>query len=326
MQAVVQHRYGGSEQLALAEVADPVAGPGEVLVEVRAAGVDRGTWHLMTGLPLVMRLGFGFRGPKVPVPGRDVSGVVVAVGPDVTSYAVGEEVIGTADGSFAELAVVPVKRLARKPASVSHEEAAVLPVSGLTALQAVRAAGVSAGQQVLVIGASGGVGSYAVQLAAAAGATVTGVAGAAKADLVRELGATRVLDHTRQEIEQDGRYDVIIDIAGRRPLPLLRRALAPEGTLVIVGGEGGDRWLGGVQRQLSLPLRTLVGKQRLLSFISKESAADIAELSRLVDAGSIRPALDRTFTLDEAAEAIDHVADGHARGKVAVVPTTTQEN
>lgn len=326
MQAVVQHRYGGSEQLALAEVADPVAGPGEVLVEVRAAGVDRGTWHLMTGLPLVMRLGFGFRGPKVPVPGRDVSGVVVAVGPDVTSYAVGEEVIGTADGSFAELAVVPVKRLARKPASVSHEKAAVLPVSGLTALQAVRAAGVSAGQQVLVIGASGGVGSYAVQLAAAAGATVTGVAGAAKADLVRELGATRVLDHTRQEIEQDGRYDVIIDIAGRRPLPLLRRALAPEGTLVIVGGEGGDRWLGGVQRQLSLPLRTLVGKQRLLSFISKESAADIAELSRLVDAGSIRPALDRTFTLDEAAEAIDHVADGHARGKVAVVPTATQEN
>ncbi|GAA1477396.1 NAD(P)-dependent alcohol dehydrogenase [Nocardioides aestuarii] len=324
MQAVVQHRYGGSEQLSLAEVADPAAGPGEVLVEVRAAGVDRGTWHLMTGLPLVMRLGFGFRGPKVPVPGRDVSGVVVAVGPDVTSYAAGEEVIGTADGSFAELAVVPVKRLARKPSSVTHEEAAVLPVSGLTALQAIRKAGVSAGQQVLVIGASGGVGSYAVQLAVAAGATVTGVAGGAKADLVRDLGAERVLDHTRQEIEQDGRYDVIIDIAGRRPLPLLRRALAPEGTLVVVGGEGGDRWLGGFQRQLALPLRSVFTRQRLLGLLSKESSADLAELARLVDAGDVRPTLDRTFTLDEAAKAVDHVADGHARGKVAVVPTTQE--
>ncbi len=319
MQAVVQHRYGGSEQLSIAEIADPVPGPGEVLVEVRAAGIDRGTWHLMAGLPLVMRLGFGFRGPKVPVPGRDVSGVVVAVGPAVAAYAVGDEVIGTADGSLAERTVVPEKRLARKPVSLSHEEAAVLPVSGLTALQAVRAAGVTAGQQVLVIGASGGVGTYAVQLAVAAGATVTGVASGAKADLVRSLGADRVLDHTREEVEQDGRYDAILDIAGRRPLRLLRRALAHTGTLVVVGGEGGDRWLGGFQRQLALPLLDRLTRQRLVPLLSKEDGAALAELAAMVDAGDVRPALERTFALHEAAKAIDHVVDGHARGKVAVV-------
>ncbi len=320
MRAVTQQQYGGTEQLSLNDIADPTPGPRDVLVRVRAAGVDRGTWHLMAGMPYAVRMMFGFRRPKYPVPGRDVAGVVEAVGEEVTAVTVGDEVIGTANGSFAELALVPEKRVAHKPASLSFEEAAVLPVSGLTALQAVRdAARVREGDRVLIIGASGGVGSYAVQVAAAAGAEVTGVASGAKADLVRSLGATRVIDYTREEIDSDGvRYDVIIDLAGLRPLRELRRSLAPRGTLVIAGGEGGDRWLGGVHRQLgAMALSPFVG-QRLTSMLSKESADDLAELGRMADDGTLRPLLERTFSLDEAAEAIDHVADGHARGKVAL--------
>ncbi len=325
MQAVVQHRYGGSEQLSLGDIPEPAPGPGEVLVEVHAAGVDRGTWHLMAGLPLVVRLGTGLRRPRNPVPGRDLSGVVVALGPDVTTYAVGEEVIGTAAGSFAERAVVPLTRLARKPASLDHEHAAVLPISGVTALQAVRDAGrVRAGDRVLVIGASGGVGSYAVQLAVAAGATVTGVAGSAKADLVLALGAERVIDHAREEIEQDGRYDVILDLAGLRPLALLRRALTPTGTLVVAGGEGGDRWLGGTHRQLGAAALNPVVRQRLVPLLSRENADDFAELARLVEAGTLRPALERSFALHEAGKALDHITAGHARGKVALTLTPSR--
>ena len=239
MRAITQHRYGGTETLQLTEIEAPTPGPDEVLVRVRAAGVDRGTWHLMAGQPYAVRLAFGLRRPKFPVVGRDVAGVVDRVGADVTSFAIGDEVIGTADGSYADFAVVPVSRLARKPASLSFEEAATLPVSGATALQVVRRAGVEAGDRVLVIGASGGVGSYAVQVAAARGAEVTGVASGAKADLVRSLGATDVIDHTREEIDASGRrWDVIIDLAGLRRLSLLRRCLAPDGTLVIAGGEG----------------------------------------------------------------------------------------
>lgn len=318
MQAIVQRRYGGTEQLTLSDIPEPVPGRGEVLVAVHAAGVDRGTWHLMTGLPLVARLGIGLFRPRWPVPGRDVSGVIVALGAGVTAYSMGDEVIGTADGSFAERAIVPTKRLAHKPTSLTHDEAGALPISGLTALQAIRAAQLSAGDRVLVLGASGGVGSYAVQIARAAGATVTGVASAAKADLVRSLGADQVIDHTRAEIESDGRYDVIVDIAGRRPLSLLRRALTPTGTLVVVGGEGGGRWFGGFQRQLALPLLNLFQRQRWVPVISRETADDLGELCRLVESGDVRPALERTFALHEAGQAIDHVADGRARGKVAV--------
>ena len=321
MRAIHQHRYGGSEQLTLTEVPDPIPGPRDVVVRVRAAGVDRGTWHLMAGRPYAVRLAFGFRRPKHPVPGRDVAGVVVEVGEQVTAVAVGDEVIGTADGSFAEVAVVPDARVGRKPAGLSFEEAAVLPVSGLTALQAVRAAGgVRSGDRVLVIGASGGVGSYAVQIAAASGAEVTGVASGAKADLVRSLGATRVVDYTREDLDDGTRYDVVLDIAGLRPLRQLRRLLTDTGTLVIVGGEGGDRWLGGTHRQLAALALSPFIRQRLTTFLSKENADDLATLAQLVDHGHLRPALERTYALHEAAKAIDHVASGHARGKVAVTP------
>ncbi|MDO3396671.1 NAD(P)-dependent alcohol dehydrogenase [Nocardioides sp. SOB44] len=321
MRAITQHRYGGTETLQLTEIDTPTPGPGEVLVRVRAAGVDRGTWHLMAGRPYAVRLAFGLRRPKLPVVGRDVAGVVDRVGDGVTSFAIGDEVIGTADGSYADFAVVPVTRLARKPTSLSFEEAATLPISGGTALQAVRRAGVEAGDRVLVIGASGGVGSYAVQVAAALGAEVTGVASGAKADLVRSLGATDVIDHTREEIDASGRrWDVIIDLAGLRRLSLLRRCLAPDGTLVIAGGEGGDRWLGGTHRQLGAMALSPFVRQRLTPLLSKETAADFATLADMADRGELRPVLERTYALEEAAKAIDHLVEGHVRGKIVVVP------
>ncbi|ANH36671.1 Crotonyl-CoA reductase [Nocardioides dokdonensis FR1436] len=320
MHALTQRRYGGTETLVLDDLPTPSAGPREVLVRVRAAGVDRGTWHLMTGQPYATRLAFGLRRPKHPVLGRDLAGVVEQVGSEVTTVTVGEEVIGTANGSFAELAVVPETRLARKPAGLSFAEAAVLPVSGGTALQALRLARVGPGDRVLVIGASGGVGSYAVQVAVALGAEVTGVASGAKADLVRSLGATHVVDHTHEEIDQtDRRYHVIIDLAGLRPLSLLRRCLAPDGTLVVAGGEGGDRWLGGTHRQLGALALSAFTRQRLTALLSKERAADFAELSAMVERGTLRPTLERTYSLDEAPKAIEHLAAGHVRGKVAVV-------
>ncbi len=319
MRAVIQKQYGGSDQLSVGDLPDPVPGPRDVVVSVRAAGVDRGTWHLMTGRPYAVRLAFGLRRPRHPVPGRDVAGVVTGTGEKVTAVAVGDEVIGTADGSFAELAVVPESRVAHKPAGLSFEEAATVPVSGLTALQAVRDAGrVRPGDRVLVIGASGGVGSYAVQIAAAFGAEVTGVASGAKADLVRSLGATRVLDYARDDLHDGTRYDVVLDIAGLRPLGQLRRLLTQRGTLVILGGEGGDRWLGGTHRQLAALALSPFVKQRLTSLLSKESADDLAVLVELVEQGRIRPVLERTFALDAAAEAIDLLAAGHVRGKVAL--------
>jgi NADPH:quinone reductase-like Zn-dependent oxidoreductase len=321
MRAITQHRYGGTETLQLTEIDTPTPGPGEVLVRVRAAGVDRGTWHLMAGRPYAVRLAFGLRRPKLPVVGRDVAGVVDRVGDGVTSFAIGDEVIGTADGSYADFAVVPVTRLARKPTSLSFEEAATLPISGGTALQAVRHAGVEAGDRVLVIGASGGVGSYAVQVAAARGAEVTGVASGAKADLVRSLGASDVIDHTREEIDASGRrWDAIIDLAGLRPLSMLRRCLASGGTLVIAGGEGGDRWLGGTHRQLGAMALSPFVRQRLTSLLSKETAADFATLADMADRGELRPVLERTYALEEAAKAIDHLVEGHVRGKIVVVP------
>ncbi|MGB7448154.1 MAG: NAD(P)-dependent alcohol dehydrogenase [Ornithinimicrobium sp.] len=319
MRAVTQKTYGGSDQLAVADIPEPVPGRDEVVVRVRAAGVDRGTWHLMTGRPYAVRMVFGLRGPKYPVPGRDVAGVVTRVGEKVSTVAVGDEVMGTADGSFAEFALIPRSRVARKPSRLTFAEAAVLPVSGLTALQAVRdAARVQAGDHVLVIGASGGVGSYAVQVATAYGAQVTGVASGAKAEMVRSLGARRVIDYTRDGLADGTRYDVVLDIAGQRPIRQLRRLLTDRGTLVIVGGEGGDRWLGGTHRQLAALALSRFVSQRLTSMLSKESATDLAELRELVDRGSLRPPLERTFELHEAAEAIDHVAGGQARGKVAL--------
>ncbi len=320
MRAVTQRGYGGTEQLELTDVPEPVAGRGEVLVRVGAAGVDRGTWHLMAGLPLLVRPLFGWRAPRQPVLGRDVAGVVEAVGEGVDAFAVGDEVIGTARGSFAELATVPVTRLARKPFGTDVAAAATLPISGATALQALRDAGrVSPGQRVLVIGASGGVGTYAVQIAKALGAEVTAVCSAAKADLVRSLGASAVIDYAREDVDREpGRYDVVLDIAGNRPISMLRRALTSTGTLVIVGGEQGGRLTGGIHRQLGAVLLSPFVRQRLTTLVSREHGPDMQGLTDLVERGDVRPVLERTFTLDEAAKAIDHLEAGLVRGKVAL--------
>jgi len=322
MKAIVQDAYGSADVLELREIARPTIGTDDVLVQVRAAGVDPGVWHLMSGEPYLVRTIGGLRKPKVPARGRDLAGVVAAAGAAVTRFRVGDEVWGTCEsGSFAEYATARQRRLAPKPAGISFEEAAVTPISGVTALQAVRdSGGVQPGQRVMVIGAAGGVGSFAVQIATAFGSTVTGVCSPSKIELVRSLGAEEVIDYTRDEIDRDGaRYDVIIDTAGNRRLRVLRRVLTPRGTLVLVGGEhGGGRLLGGFDRQLRAPLLSLFVGQRLRGLAARERAEDLEEVGRLIESGAVRPVIDRTYALADAADAIRYLHEGHVAGKVVV--------
>jgi NADPH:quinone reductase-like Zn-dependent oxidoreductase len=320
MRAAVQDAYGDVEVLRVEDVPRPQIGPREVLVRVRAAGLDRGVWHLMTGLPYPVRLaGYGLRAPSNRVRGRELAGRVEAVGADVTRFAVGDEVFGVGEGTFAEYARAEEGKLAPLPAGLTPVQAAALPISGQTALQAVRDRGkVRPGQHVLVIGASGGVGSYAVQVAKAHGAEVTGVSSTSKLDLVRSLGADHVIDYTRSELPADSRYDVVLDTGGNRPLRQLRRALATRGTLVIVGGETGGRWLGGTDRQLRAMALSPFVRQSLGTFVASENAPDLAVLAELVEAGSLTPAVDRTFPLEEVPAAMQHLLEGRARGKVVI--------
>jgi NADPH:quinone reductase-like Zn-dependent oxidoreductase len=322
MKAIVQEKYGAPDVLALGEIDKPVVGDAEVLVRVRAAGLDPGVWHLMTGLPYLVRLmGFGLRRPKVRIRCRDVAGSIEAVGKGVKRFHPGDAVFGTCEGSFAEYACARADRLAPKPANLTFEQAAAVPISGLTALQGLRDTGqVQAGQQVLIIGAAGGVGTFAVQLAKAFGAQVTGVCSTAKVDLVRSIGADHVLDYTREDFADGGRrYDLILDTAGNRSLSHLRRALAPTGTLVIVGGEGGGRWLGGFDRQiLRAPVLSAFVRQRLRPFMAKERSEDLVVLKEFIEAGKVTPVINRTYPLSEVAEAIRYLEGGHARGKVVI--------
>lgn len=321
MKAIVQDVYGSADVLELRDIAKPVPGDGEVLIRVRAAGVDQGVWHLMAGLPYLVRLfGYGLKKPKVPVRGREVAGVVEAVGSGVTRFAVGDEVFGTCDGSFAEYVCAKEDKVARKPANLSFEEAAAAPISAVTALQAVRdGGGVTVGQKVLIIGAGGGVGSFAVQVAKAFGAEVTGVCSAGKAELVRSLGADAVIDYAKSDLAGSGLlYDVILDTAGNRPLSVLRRLLAPKGTLVIVGGEGGGKLTGGLERSLGAPFASLFSGQRMKGLVAKETYLDLEALTALFETGSVKPAVDKVFPLAEAPAAIAYLHDGRARGKVVV--------
>jgi NADPH:quinone reductase-like Zn-dependent oxidoreductase len=326
MKAIVQDTYGAADVLELREIDQPVPTDDEVLVRVEAAGVDAGVWHLMTGLPYLVRLfGFGVRRPKVRVRGRDVAGRVEAVGRKVTRFRPGDAVFGICEGSFAEYACVREDKAAPKPASLTFEQAAAVPVSALTALQGLRDKGqVQPGQKVLIIGAAGGVGSFAVQLAKAFGAEVTGVASTTKADLVRSIGADDVVDYTRDDVADGARHwDLILDTAGRRTLSQLRRALTPRGTLVIVGGEGGGRWLGGTDRLLRALLLSPFVRQRLRGFVSTEGKEDIERLRELIEAGKLTPLIDRTYPLREAPEAIRYWGQGHARGKVVITVSRT---
>jgi NADPH:quinone reductase-like Zn-dependent oxidoreductase len=319
MRAIVQDSYGLGDQWRLAEIDRPDIADSEVLVRVHAAGMDRGTWHAMTGLPYLGRLYFGLRKPKRPVPGLDVAGTIVAIGTDVTRFAVGDEVFGISKGSFAEYAAAREDRLVPKPSNITLEQAAVVAISGLTALQSLRDAGrVKAGQRVLIIGASGGVGTFAVQIAKTFGADVTGVCSTSKTDLVTSIGADHVIDYTQDDFA-DGqqRYDLILDIGGNSPLARLRDALTPRGTLVIVGGEDSGRWTG-MRRQLHALAVSPLARQRLTIRIPKETHADIEQLAELCKDGQLTPVIDRTFPLSEAADAIRYLEAGRARGKIAI--------
>jgi NADPH:quinone reductase-like Zn-dependent oxidoreductase len=321
MKAIVRDTYGSPELLELRDIDKPEIADDEVLVRVHAAGVGRDVWHIMTGLPYPIRLaGYGLRAPKNPVVGSDVAGVVEAVGKNVTRFQPGDEVFGIGKGSYAEYVCASEDKLAHKPANLTFEQAAVVAISGLTALQGLRDHGrVEPEQKVLVIGASGGVGTFAVQIAKAFGAHVTGVCSTTKVDMVRSIGANHVIDYTREDFaEGEQRYDLILDIGGNSSLARLRRALAPRGTLVIVGGETDERWLGGTDRQLrALMLSPFVG-QKLGTFVSSENHEDMLVLKELIEAGKVTPIVDRIYPLSEVPEAIRYLEEGHTRGKVVI--------
>jgi NADPH:quinone reductase-like Zn-dependent oxidoreductase len=322
MKAIVQDRYGSADVLEFRDIEEPTVGENEVLVRVHAAGCGPDVWHLMTGMPYMARVAIGLRRPKLAVRGWDLAGTVEAVGANVTAFKPGDEVMGTAQsGSFAELVVARPDELVPKPTNLTFEQAAALPVSGTTALRAVRDEGkVQPEQTVLVIGAAGGVGSLAVQIAKAFGANVTGVASTSKMDLVRSIGADDVIDHTREDFTDGSRrWDVIVDTAGRRPLSRLRRALASKGTLVIVGGDGGGRWTGGFFRgMLRAPIVSLFVGQRLRGLATKVEREDLVTLTELIEAGTLTPVIDRTYPLIEAPDAIRYLEEGHARGKIVI--------
>jgi NADPH:quinone reductase-like Zn-dependent oxidoreductase len=331
MTAIVQDRYSSAPEdlFRVAEIDRPAIGDDEVLVRVHAASVDRGTWHIMSGLPYPIRLaGFGLRRPKYANPGRNLAGTVQAVGADVTGFAPGDEVFGMSVSTFAEYAVAPTGKLTLKPANLSFDQAAAVPVSGVTALRAVRDRGrVQAGEKVLIIGASGGVGSFAVQIAKAFGADVTGVCSTTKVDMVRALGADSVIDYTREDFADGGpRYDVILDTGGNARLSHLRRALTPHGRLIIVGGETNGRFLGGSGRQIRAQMLSPFIGQKLGTFVASENAADLIALRDLIEAGKLTPAIDRAYPLAEAPAAIRRLMNGQARGKlvISVSPRSTQ--
>ena len=318
---MTQDRYGSADVLVLDDVAMPVVGDDEVLIRVHAAGVGPDVWHLMTGLPYFVRLmGLGLRKPNTRVLGWDVGGSVEAVGKDVTDFQPGDEVFGTCRGSLAEYACGRPESLALKPANLSFEQAAAVPVSGCTALHGLRDEGeIQAGQTALIIGASGGVGTFAVQLGNVFGAHVTGVCSTTKVDLVRSLGADHVIDYTREELADGGqRYDLILDTAGRRSLSHLRRALTPRGTLVIVGGEGGGRLTGGFERQLRAALLSPFVGQRLRAVMSTERREDLRYLKDVIEAGEVTPVISKTYPLAEAAKALSDADEGHGRGKTVI--------
>ncbi|MCU1518180.1 MAG: NADPH:quinone reductase [Pseudarthrobacter sp.] len=321
MKAIVQDVYGSADVLAVRDVPKPSPADREVLIRVHAAGVEQGVWHLMTGMPYLVRLfGYGLKKPNVPIRGREVAGVVESVGAGVTRFQPGDEVFGTCEGSFAEFVCAKESRLARKPANLTFEETAAAPISAVTALQAIRDAGqVATGDKVLVIGAGGGVGSFAVQFAKEFGAEVTGVCSTGKVDLVRSLGADHVVDYTRDDFSGAGAlYDVIVDTAGNRPLSALRKALTPKGTLVIVGGEGGGKLTGGFERSIGAGVVSLFSGQKLKGLVSTENHLDLEALTVFFEAGTVKPAVDRVFPLAEAPAAVAYMHEGHARGKVVV--------
>jgi NADPH:quinone reductase-like Zn-dependent oxidoreductase len=320
MQAMTQDTYGGAEVMQLKDVPTPDIGSTDVLIRVRAAGVNIADWAVMHGLPYIARPVYGLRRPKVSIRGTDLAGVVEAIGPDVSRLRVGDEVFGWGDGSYAEFVAVAQDSLVRKPAGLTFEEAAAVPMAGLVALQAIRDHGkVGPGSRVLINGASGGIGTFAVQIATALGADVTGVCSTRNLDLVRSLGADRVIDYTTDDFTADGQhYDVILDNVSNRSLSELRRALTPTGVLIPNGGNFSNRWMASGGRIVRGVVLFSIGSQSLGNFLVAMGHDDLQVLADMIQAGTVRPVMDRTYPLRDLALAMGHVGDGHARGKVTI--------
>jgi NADPH:quinone reductase-like Zn-dependent oxidoreductase len=321
VRAIVQDTYGSADVLELRDIEQPVPRADEVLVRVLAASAAIGDWHVIRGLPYVIRvMGFGFRAPKGDVRGQDFAGRVEAVGSNVTDVRQGDEVFGMAEGAFAEYARAKPDKIAPKPSNLTFEEAATVPASGATALQGLRDAGkVKPGQKVLIIGAAGAVGTFAVQVAKALGAVVTGVCSTSKVELVRSIGADEVIDYTTHDFTETGeRYDVILDTAGTSSFSHLRRATTPKGTIVIVGGEGGGKWFGLTSRLVAGPLQSMFVSQTIRAISSKVKHDDLVVLEDLIEAGKVTPVISETFALGNVADAIRRLEQGHARGKIVI--------
>lgn len=322
MHALAQDRYGTPEVLELRRLPVPMPGPGQVLVRVRAASLNAYDWHVVTGTPRMARVIAGVRAPKHPVPGADVAGLVEAVGAGVTRFAVGDEVFGDIGwGSLAEYAVAPEKRLAHMPAGVSFEQAAAVPLAGLTALQGLRDhGGLQAGQRVVVNGASGGVGTLAVMIAKALGGEVTAVCSATKVDMVRALGADRVIDYTAEDYTALARdQHLLFDNAGTRPWRETRRVLASGGVQVMVTGPM-HGWFGPMREALARKVASVGSGKRFTDFTASVRTADLETLAELLGSGALRPVVERTVPLAEAADALRYLGEGHARAKLVVVP------
>jgi NADPH:quinone reductase-like Zn-dependent oxidoreductase len=320
MKAIAYRRFGSPDVLELREIDEPQAGDGQVLVRVRAASVNPADWYLMAGIPLLARPQMGLRRPRTGRLGVDLAGVVTAVGGGVTRFKPGDEVFGAGAGTLAESVAVAEDALVAKPARLSFEQAAAVPVAALTALQGLRDKGrLQPGQQVLINGASGGVGTFAVQLAKALGAEVTGVCSTRNLEMVGSLGADRVVDYTREDFTRtDRRYDLLLDVAGSRPWSACRRVLAPRGRLVLVGAPKGSRLLGPLRHIVGVRLASLRGSQKVVFFISKAITQDLEALRELLEAGTVTPVVERSYPLGEAAHALRYLGQGHARGKLVV--------
>jgi NADPH:quinone reductase-like Zn-dependent oxidoreductase len=320
MQAIVQDRYGSPATLSLQTIDKPRIAANEVLIRVKAAGVNPADWAVMGGLPYIARPVYGLRKPKVAIRGTDVAGVIDAVGANVTRFKVGDDVFGASIGSYAEYAAAAEDKLALKPSNLTFAQAASVPMAGLVALQAVRDhGGVQAGQKVLINGASGGIGTFAVQIAKALGAEVTAVVSTRNVDLVRSIGADHVIDYTKDDFTTNGQqYDFILDNVSNHSLTDLRRALTPTGVLIPNGGNFGNRWLASGGRIVRGVVLFKFGSQKLGNFLVTTTPEDLTVLRELIESGKVTPVIDRTYALSETAQAMDHVGQGHARGKVAI--------
>jgi NADPH:quinone reductase-like Zn-dependent oxidoreductase len=328
MKAVIQSAFGpAADVLSIQELPEPTPGPGQLLVDVDAVGIAKGNWLITHGLPYIARPMYGVRTPKQPLIGLQFAGMIAALGEGVTGVNVGDAVFGSHSGTLAERIVVPATSVVRTPDRVSAEQAAASPTSGVTALQAVRdGAKVNTGQHVLVLGASGGVGSFVVQMAKAFGAIVTGVAGPANQTLLRELGADHVIDYSSQDpLAGTPNYDVIIDLAGNRPVSRLRKALTPKGTLVIVGGTGG-RWTMGFGRTIGAMLLAPFVKQRLVGFLANPTQADLAVLADLMSAGRVLPVVRHVYAIDEVVDAVESAGRNSGAGTAVVRIRTTDQS